>query len=45
MTYLRTLDNLISKIHSKINNHKKSSIKDVTKKEVEDFICFLRRSN
>ena len=44
MTYLRNLDNLISKIHNKINRYKEVN-KVVTKKEVEDFIYFLKRSN
>ena len=44
MSYLRTLDNLISKIHHKINKYQEKN-NLATKKEVEDFICFLRKSN
>ena len=44
MTYLITLNNLISKIHDKINKYQEGS-KLVSKKEVEDFINFLRKSN
>tara|TARA_B100000212_G_scaffold225716_1_gene171389 strand:+ start:242 stop:376 length:135 start_codon:yes stop_codon:yes gene_type:complete len=44
MTYLKTYNNLISKIHNKINK-KKEGKNLVTKKEVEDFINFLRKSN
>ena len=44
MTYLITFNNLISKIHSKINKYQEGN-KLVSKKEVEDFIYFLRKSN
>ena len=44
MTYLITLNNLISKIHNKINKYREVN-KLVSKKEVEDFIYFLRKSN
>ena len=44
MTYLRTFNNLISKIHNKINNYQEEK-KVITKKEVEDFIYFLINSN
>ena len=44
MTYLRTFNNLISKIHNKINNYQEEN-KVITKKEVEDFIYFLINSN
>ena len=44
MTYLITLDNLISKIHNKINSYQEGK-KLVSKKEVEDFIYFLKNSN
>ena len=42
MTYLEKLNNLISKIHYKINNYQEGN-KLVSKKEVEDFIYFLRK--
>ena len=44
MTYLTTFNNLISKIHIKINNYQKEN-KVITKKEVEEFIYFLINSN
>ena len=44
MTYLITFDNLISKIHNKINKYQQGN-KFVSKKEVEDFIYFLRKGN
>ena len=44
MTYLIRFDNLISKIHNKINKYREVN-KLVSKKEVEDFIYFLRKSN
>ena len=44
MTYLRTQNNLISKIHHKINKYKGGN-ELVSKKEIEDFIYFLRKSN
>ena len=44
MTYLITFNNLISKIHNKINKHQEEK-KLVSKKEVEDFIYFLIKSN
>ena len=44
MTYLRTFNNLISKIHNKINKYQKEN-KVITKKEVEEFIYFLINSN
>ena len=44
MTYLIKLDNLISKIHNKINKYQEGN-KLVSRKEVEDFISFLRKSN
>ena len=44
MTNLITFNNLISKIHNKINNYQEGN-KYVSKKEVETFINFLRKSN
>ena len=44
MTYLKTFNNLINKIHKKINNYQEEK-KVITKKEVEDFIYFLINSN
>tara|TARA_Y100001978_G_scaffold80880_1_gene72399 strand:- start:818 stop:952 length:135 start_codon:yes stop_codon:yes gene_type:complete len=44
MTYLRTFDNLISKIHNKLSKYQEEK-KVVSKKEVEDFIYFLRKSD
>ena len=44
MTYLRTYNNLITKIHNKINKYHEGN-REVTKKEVEDFIYFLRSTN
>ena len=44
MSDLRTYDNLISKIHNKINNYQEGN-KVISKKEVEDFIYFLIRNN
>ena len=44
MTYLKTFDNLICEIQNKINRYQKGD-KLVTKKEVEDFIYFLRECN
>ena len=44
MTYLITFENLISKIHNKINKYREGD-KLVSKKEVEDFIYFLKNSN
>ena len=44
MTYLKTFDNLIYEIQNKINRYQKGH-KLVTKKEVEDFIYFLRECN
>ena len=44
MTYLRTFDDLISEIHNKINRYQKGN-KEVSKKEVENFICFLRKND
>ena len=44
MTYLITLNNLISKIHKKINKYQEGE-NLVSKKEVEDFIYFLRKNN
>jgi len=44
MTYLKADENLISKIYHKINKYQEEN-KLVTKKEVEDFIYFLIRSN
>ena len=44
MTYLITFNNLITKIHNKINKYREGN-KLVSKKEVEDFIYFLRKSN
>tara|TARA_B100000212_G_scaffold327830_1_gene291488 strand:+ start:534 stop:668 length:135 start_codon:yes stop_codon:yes gene_type:complete len=44
MTYLRTLNNLISKIHIKINKYQEGN-KVINKKEVEDFIYYLIKSN
>ena len=44
MTYLKTFDNLIYEIQNKINRYQKGD-KLVTKKEVEDFIYFLRECN
>ena len=44
MTYLKTFDNLIYGIQNKINKYQKGD-KLITKKEVEDFIYFLRESN
>ena len=40
MTYLRSFDDLISKINNKINNYQEGN-KVITKKEVEEFINFL----
>ena len=44
MTYLKTFDDLVSKIHNKINKYQEGN-KLVSKKEVEDFIYFLRKNN
>ena len=44
MTYLITFDDLISKIHNKINKYQEGN-KLLSKKEVEDFIYYLRKSN
>ena len=44
MTYLITFNNLIAKIHNKINKYQEGK-KLVSKKEVEDFIYFLRKSD
>ena len=44
MTYLRTYNDLICKIHNKINKFQ-SGNKVLTHKEVEDFIYYLRRIN
>ena len=44
MTHIRNDSNLISKIHQKINKYQEGN-KQVSKKEVEDFIYFLRKSN
>ena len=44
MTNLITFNNLISKIHNKINKYQEGN-KYVSKKEVETFINFLRKSN
>ena len=44
MTYLRTFDNLISKIHNKLSKYQEKK-KVVSKEEVEDFIYFLRKSD
>ena len=44
MTYLRSFDDLISKINNKINNYQEGN-KVITKKEVEEFINFLLNSD
>ena len=44
MTYSITYNDLISKIHNKINQYREGS-KLISKREVEDFIYFLRKSN
>jgi len=44
MAYSITFNNLISKIHYKINKYQEEN-NVVSKKEVEDFIYFLRKSN
>ncbi len=44
MTYLKTYNYLITKIHNKINKYHEGN-KVITKKEVEDFIYFLRSNN
>ena len=44
MTYSITFNNLISKIYNKINKYQKGN-QLVSKKEVEDFIYFLRKGN
>ena len=44
MTYSITFNNLISKIYNKINKYHEGN-QLVSKKEVEDFIYFLRKSN
>ena len=44
MTYLITFNDLISKIHNKINKYREGN-KLISKKEVEDFIYFLRNTN
>ena len=44
MTTLRNFDFLIDEIHTKIIQYQKGN-KIVTKKEVKDFIYFLRKSN
>ena len=44
MTYSTTFNDLISKIYNKINKYDEGN-KLVSKKEVEDFIYFLRKSN
>ena len=43
MTHLRTFDNLINKIFNKLSRYQKESNK-VNKKEIEDFIYFLRKN-
>ena len=44
MSNLITFNNLITKIHYKINKYRDGD-KLVSKKEVEDFIYFLKNSN
>ena len=44
MTYLRTFNDLVYKIHNKINKYQKGN-RVLTQKEVEDFIYFLRKIN
>jgi len=44
LTYLTKFNNLISKIHNKINKYQGGN-KLVSQKEVEDFIYFLRKGN
>jgi len=44
MTHLTTFNDLISKIHNKINKYQAGN-KFISKKEVENFIYFLRKSN
>ena len=44
MTYLKNYNHLISQIHNTINKYQKGN-KPVAKKEVEDFIYFLRNIN
>ncbi len=44
MSDVKTLNNLIEEIHIKILRFQKGN-KVITKKEVEDFIYFLRKSN
>ena len=44
MTYLIEFSNLISKIHNKINKYQEGK-QLLSKKEVEDFIYFLRKSD